>query len=76
MLLLKKYDVSYLNYAFAIINALVIAKVILIGEMAHIGRKSRRQTAVSIGSVQGVRVWAAGLCVPHRRGVREAPDSP
>jgi hypothetical protein len=39
MLLLKKYDVSYLNYAFAIINALVIAKVILIGEMAHMGRK-------------------------------------
>jgi hypothetical protein len=38
MLLLKKYDVSYLNYSFAIINALVIAKVILIGEMVHIGR--------------------------------------
>jgi hypothetical protein len=37
MLLLKKYDVSYLNYSFAIINALVIAKVILIGEMVHIG---------------------------------------
>jgi hypothetical protein len=38
-LLLRKYDVSYLNYSFAIINALVIAKVILIGEMAHMGRR-------------------------------------
>jgi hypothetical protein len=37
MLLLKKYDISYLNYGFAIINALVIAKVILIGEMVHFG---------------------------------------
>jgi hypothetical protein len=39
MLLLRKYDISYLNYGFAIINALVIAKVILIGEMAHMGRR-------------------------------------
>jgi hypothetical protein len=40
MLLLKKYDISYLNYSFAIINALIIAKVILIGEMAHLGRRA------------------------------------
>jgi hypothetical protein len=40
MLLLKKYDVSYLNYSFAIINALVIAKVILIGEMVHVGTRA------------------------------------
>jgi len=38
MVLLKKYDVSYLNYTFAIINALIIAKVILIGEMMHYGK--------------------------------------
>jgi hypothetical protein len=38
-LLLRKYDVKYLDYGFAIINALVIAKVILIGEMAHMGRR-------------------------------------
>lgn len=38
-LLLRKYDISYLNYAFALINALVIAKVILIGEMMHLGRR-------------------------------------
>jgi hypothetical protein len=39
-LLLRKYEISYLNYTFAIINALIIAKVILIGEMAHLGRKA------------------------------------
>jgi len=38
MLLLRKYEISYLNYSFAIINALIIAKIILIGEMVHIGR--------------------------------------
>jgi hypothetical protein len=38
MLLLKKYDLNYLDYTFAIINALIIAKVILIGEMVHIGK--------------------------------------
>jgi hypothetical protein len=39
MLLLRKYDISGpLDYSFAIINALVIGKVILIGEMMKIGR--------------------------------------
>jgi hypothetical protein len=40
MVLLQKYDVSYINYSFAIVNALVIAKVLLIGDMAHLGRSS------------------------------------
>jgi len=39
MLLLREFHVKYLSYAFALINALVIAKVILIGEYAHFGRK-------------------------------------
>jgi hypothetical protein len=40
MLTLRNFDVSdsSLNYTFALINALVIGKVILIGEMAHLGR--------------------------------------
>jgi hypothetical protein len=38
-LLLSAFHVRYLSYAFAVINALVIAKVILIGEYAHVGRK-------------------------------------
>src|SRR5664279_866830 len=38
-LLLKEYEVPYWDYAFALINALVIAKVILIGQMVHLGDK-------------------------------------
>jgi hypothetical protein len=42
MLLLKKYDIENdtLNYTFAIINALVIGKVILIGKMVNLGRSA------------------------------------
>jgi hypothetical protein len=39
MLLLHEFQDSWLNYSFALINALVIAKVILIGEYAHLGKK-------------------------------------
>ena len=38
MLLLRRYEISYLNYTFAIVNALIVAKVILIGRMVHLGR--------------------------------------
>jgi hypothetical protein len=39
MVLLDKFHVSYFNYGAALINALVIAKVILIGEYAHLGKR-------------------------------------
>ena len=39
MLLLGKFDISYFTYGVALINALVIAKVILIGEYARLGDK-------------------------------------
>jgi hypothetical protein len=39
MLLLNQFQVSYFTYGLALINALVIAKVILIGEYAHLGKK-------------------------------------
>jgi hypothetical protein len=39
MLLLNEYHVKYWNYAFALINALVITKVIMIGEYAKVGKK-------------------------------------
>jgi hypothetical protein len=39
MLLLNDFHDSYFNYGAALINALVIAKVILIGEYAHLGKK-------------------------------------
>jgi hypothetical protein len=39
MLLLSQLHVSYFIYGTALINAVVIAKVILIGEYAHLGEK-------------------------------------
>jgi hypothetical protein len=44
MLLVHRFQDSWLNYSFALINALVIAKVILIGEYAHIGKKYESRT--------------------------------
>jgi hypothetical protein len=38
-LLLDKFHISYFNYGFALLNALVVAKVILIGEYMHVGKK-------------------------------------
>jgi len=39
MLLLAQYHVEYWNFAFALINAAVITKVIMIGEYAKLGRR-------------------------------------
>jgi len=39
LLLLNQFHVSYFIYGTALINALVIAKIILIGEYAHLGKK-------------------------------------
>lgn len=39
MLLLDKFHISYFAYRTALINALLTAKVILIGEAMHVGRR-------------------------------------
>src|SRR5215472_1459461 len=39
MLLLRQYHVEYWTIAFALINALVITKVIMIGEYAKLGKR-------------------------------------
>ncbi len=36
--LLASYDIEYTNYGFAVIEALVLAKVIMIGEVIRLGR--------------------------------------
>jgi hypothetical protein len=46
MLLLNEYHVKYLNYAFALINALVITKVVMIGEYAHVGKRGETKPLV------------------------------
>jgi hypothetical protein len=63
-LLLRKYEVddNYLNYGFAIISALVIGKVILIAQMAHLGRgyeaRPLYQTVILKSLIFGVVVFA------------------
>jgi len=46
-LLLHEYHVQYFMYSVALINAVVIAKVILIGEYAHLGRRSEKYSIVA-----------------------------
>jgi hypothetical protein len=41
-----KFNVSYFNYGSALINALVIGKVILIGEYAHLGGRHESRPLV------------------------------
>ncbi|MDB6023677.1 MAG: conserved rane protein of unknown function [Pedosphaera sp.] len=38
-LILAEYQISYLHYGMAVVEALVLAKVILIGDAMHLGRR-------------------------------------
>jgi hypothetical protein len=44
LLLLRQYHIEFWNYAFAIVNALVITKVIMIGEYAKLGKRQRKES--------------------------------
>jgi hypothetical protein len=46
VLLLKDFHVKYLNFGFAFINALVVAKIILLGEYARIGTKYEQRPLI------------------------------
>ena len=62
MLLLNEYRVESWNFGFALINALVITKVIMIGEYAKLGRKYESRplllSAVWKSFVFGLLVYA------------------
>ena len=62
MLLLKQYNVEYLTITFALINAAVITKVIMIGEYAKLGRRHENKalliSAVWKALVFGLLVFA------------------
>jgi hypothetical protein len=62
MFLLNQYNVSYWNLGFALINALVVTKVIMIGEYAKLGRryedKSLFVSAVWKAFIFGLLVFA------------------
>jgi hypothetical protein len=38
-LVLAEYEIDYLNYGYSLIEALILAKVILIGEVLHVGER-------------------------------------
>jgi hypothetical protein len=59
-LLLHEYHVQYFMYSVALINALVIAKVILIGEYAHLGRRFEKY---SILATAVIKAFLFGLLV-------------
>jgi hypothetical protein len=46
VLLLRDFNVKYLNFGFAVINALVVAKIILLGEYAKLGRKYEQRPLI------------------------------
>jgi len=65
MLLLNKFEVRYFTYGAALINALVLSKVILIGEAAHLGKRSenRRLIVSAVFKAFIFSVFAAALHV-------------
>lgn len=46
MFLLNQYNVSYWNFGFALINALVVTKVIMIGEYTKLGRRYENKSLI------------------------------
>ena len=58
MLLLKEFNVSYFTYGFALINALVIAKVILIGEYTHLGKKHEAKPLLQVAVYKALCYFA------------------
>lgn len=44
--LLAAHDITYTNYGFAVIEALILAKVIMIGEVARLGRGLDRKPLI------------------------------
>jgi hypothetical protein len=62
LLLLKQYEAGYWNFGFAVLNALVVMKVIMIGEYAKVGRMHENKgvfvSAVWKALVFGLLVFA------------------
>jgi len=61
-LLLEKFEISYFTYGAALLNALIITKIILIGEAVHFGKKHEAKplfySCVYKAFVYGVLVFA------------------
>ena len=69
MLLLNEFHAAYFAYGTALINALVVGKVILLGQDAHLGRK-HEQKALMVSAVY--KAFLFGLLVFAFHFVEEA----
>src|SRR3974390_1571649 len=62
LLLLHEFHTSYFDYGTALLNALIVAKVILIGEDVHLGKRVEDQplllSAISKALLFGLLVFA------------------
>ncbi|MGZ6029979.1 MAG: hypothetical protein ACXWK5_11205, partial [Myxococcaceae bacterium] len=65
-LILAEYQIGYFEYGWGLVKALVLAKVILIGEIFHLGKRfeGRRMIWVILGKtlVFGLFIVAFALC--------------
>jgi hypothetical protein len=64
MLLLHELHISYFDYCTALINALVIAKIILIGEYAHLGKRHESKPLV-VSSINKAVLFSLLVFVFH-----------
>ena len=60
--LLGKFEISYYAYGSALINALVIAKVILIGEYAHLGRNQETRSLFQSALIKALLFTVLVFC--------------
>jgi hypothetical protein len=63
-LLLKDHDIPYFAFGAALLNAIIVAKVILIGEYAHLG-KGLENKALLVSSLYKAILFSALVFVFH-----------
>jgi len=64
MLLLGKFHISYFTFGAALINALVVAKIIMIGEYARLGKRAEA-TPLLVSAVYKAFVFAVLVLAFH-----------
>lgn len=64
-LLMAEYHIAYLNYGFAIIQSAILAKVILLAEVARVGRKYEDKPLIipTLHKTIVFALWVAGFKV-------------
>ena len=55
MLLLREFHVSYYHYGAALLNALIMSKVIMLGQYAHLGRKHESKPLMFAATLKAIQ---------------------